>query len=144
MHVTIGSYGTGKESESWERKVKVKINGFDTWNLDHTLAMVIHPALVKFRENLNSYPSDFAETSDFPEGEYPPGIRGGGVRAWEIILDHMIWAFNEIIQDDYMSKFHKESTGPDDKDWIAKSMEHERKIQAGLDYFGNYYRSLWN
>ena len=144
MHISIGRYGKDGDPEEWERKVKVKINGFDTWNLDMTLAMVIHPALVKFRENLNSYPSDFAETSDFPEGEYPSTCRGGGIRAWEIILDHIIWAFNEIIQDDYTNKFYNERTGPDDNDWTLKTLEHEKKIQAGLDYFGHYYRSLWN
>lgn len=32
------------------RKIKVKIDGYDTWSLDETLCHVIHPLLVEFRK----------------------------------------------------------------------------------------------
>lgn len=144
MHVTIGRYKTDKDPSDWERTVKVKINGFDIWNLDHTLAQVIYPALVKFREHLNGYPGEFAEPEDFPEGEYPSGYTGGGIKAWEIILDHMIWAFKEILDDEYMMRFYHERDNNDDRTWTLKVDAHEKKIQAGLDLFGHYYRGLWN
>ena len=53
MKVNIGKY---KKNEN-PRTIKIEIDDWDIWNLDHTLAMVIHPALVKFRENLNGHPS---------------------------------------------------------------------------------------
>ena len=136
MHVTIGRYGKDGDPEGWERKVKVKINQFDTWNMDSTLALIIHPMLIQLRDTSHGYPGEFANVDE--------GGKGGGYDAWLIVLNHMIWAFNEIIQDDYTSKFYNERTGPDDKDWIAKTMEHERRIQEGINLFAQFYRSLWD
>ena len=48
MKVYIGRY---PKDHTKERKVRVEINDYDTWNLDHTLAQVIYPALVKFKED---------------------------------------------------------------------------------------------
>jgi hypothetical protein len=33
-----------------DQKVKVKIHNYDVWSLDHTLAHIIHPALVKLKD----------------------------------------------------------------------------------------------
>lgn len=38
--------------EKRKRTVKVKIDSYDLWNLDHTLALVILPALQNLRDNI--------------------------------------------------------------------------------------------
>jgi hypothetical protein len=109
MKVNIGKYPN--------RKVKVEIADHDLWNLDFTLAKVIHPALIKFRSQLHSCPS----TLTFDE--------------WKDYLDKMIWSFEQIVNDE-----------PDEPD-ITKDNEtylayHDR-IQEGLNLFSKYFRNLW-
>lgn len=55
------------------------IHDFDLWNLDMVLAEVIHPALVKFKEN-----DDLAIPEDLDE------------YGWNQILDKMIRSFEMI------------------------------------------------
>lgn len=57
-------------------KTKISISKRDLWDLDYTLAQIIHPALVKFRKLHAGYPGSLT-----PE-------------KWEEILDEMIYAFS--------------------------------------------------
>lgn len=79
MKVKIGKYPTDYADE---RKIKIQIDRWDTWSLDHTLALIIHPALVQFKNNNNGHPSDMT-------GE-----------EWDQIIDKMISAFAEILDED--------------------------------------------
>lgn len=103
------------------RKVKVRIDDWDTWNLDNTLALVILPALRKFKaerfgspqvdiadvpeylrytdcsENFSQYRFDFYTTPD----ESPEHAR------FEWVLDEMIWAFEQLQPDcDWESDYY--------------------------------------
>ena len=118
MKVNIGKY---KKNEN-PRTIKIEIDDWDIWNLDHTLAMVIHPALVKFRENLNSHPSEVT-------GE-----------EWEEILDKMIFSFDVISNELFIEQqFFRDGT------WHKEEYEeHNKKIQEGIDLFAKWFRGLWN
>lgn len=60
---------------------EVEFNDSDFYSLDYTLAYVIHPALVKFKEHkYRGYPHPLSEEE------------------WEKILDKMILAFELIIK----------------------------------------------
>lgn len=138
MQVSIGRYKKESDPEGWGRKIKVKLHKFDTWNADVTLAQIIHPMLIQLRDTAHGYPAQFAETEH--------GGNGGGSNAWKIILDHMIWSFKEIIDDDYLNRFYNErkTENSEDKDWIYKVVQHENKIQEGLNNFSHYFRDLWD
>ena len=55
MKVKIGKY---KEN----RKIKVKIHDYDVWNLDHTLALIISPALENM--NMDTHGAPFVDEED--------------------------------------------------------------------------------
>ena len=143
MFVRIGRYATDKDPEDFERKIKVEVHSFDIWNADHTLALIIHPILIKLKETKHGYPPDFCEPKDFRPNPYPETCVGGGWDAYEKILDKMIWSFQEIIDDNYLMKYYDERPGPEDKTWTHKVMEHDKKIQEGLDLFSKFFRSFW-
>ena len=56
-------------NEPWldkrERNIKVHVDGYDVWSADHTLALVIHPVLVKLRGIKHG--SGFIDDEDVPE-----------------------------------------------------------------------------
>ena len=111
MKVNIGEY---KE----KRDVLVEIEEFDVWNLDHTLAMVIYPALVLLKSAKQGSP--IVDNEDVPEAlRRPEGLDEHGAEGdehyfdrWDYVLDEMIWAFAQIADDDNDSQFH---TGTHDK-----------------------------
>jgi len=94
-------------------------------------------------------------------------------KEWDTILDKMIWSFQQIALDDYETRYHhgkaeydwvkndEQYTNPlngkteDTFQMVDKNpeehwydsvghMEHERRIQEGLELFGKYYRNLWD
>lgn len=132
MYVRIGRYRRERDPEDWDRTEIVKIHPYDIWNADQTLALIIHPLLIKLKEEKSGYPNDFDEEKG-----------NGGWDAWVLILDQMIWSFKEIIASDYLVKYAGESGVDDDLTWIYKVNKHELQIQAGLDLFGHYFRALW-
>lgn len=82
MKVNIGPYDP---AIGYSRLVDVEIDTEDLYNLDHTLALVILPALKKFKEEQSGYPGGL--TSD----------------EWQKILDKMIEAFR--VMTDYKISF---------------------------------------
>jgi hypothetical protein len=151
MKVNIGRY---KKNGS-ARNINVQIDTWDTWNLDHTLAVIIAPALKQYKAISQSYCGDFATQEE-----------------WNAILDKMIFAFETLANSDWEKQFHsgtmdmkfvpidadgnevdkkdavmyRQEKGPnythvfDDAGWKA----YNEKIQEGLNLFGKYYRSLWD
>lgn len=77
MKVNIGDY-----KKDGTRKTKVKISRDDIYSLDATLALVILPALKKYRENEGGRPCDISEEE------------------WHEIIDKMIKSFQMKIDDD--------------------------------------------
>ena len=60
MKVKIGKYRKNDK----KRRVEVKIHRYDTWSMDHTLALIIHPMLVQLKEKNHGYFS--TESEDAP------------------------------------------------------------------------------
>lgn len=65
------------------KNVEVRVDYFDLWSLDQTLAIIILPCLKKFKDNVQSYPPHIS----FDE--------------WKTIIQKMITAFELIVNDDY-------------------------------------------
>lgn len=88
----------------------------ETWNLDHTLACYILPRLAYLRDTTHGYPN-----------------AAGNFENWQLILDKMIDAFEQIALEDEISNLTQK-----------EYEERERKIKEGLVLFGAYFQSLWD
>lgn len=109
MKVSIGRYPKNGN----DQKVKVQIDKWDTWNMDCTLAHIIHPMLVQLKATKHGAP--IVDDCDVPENirstSAPPKENDYDVDAfhfdrWDYVLDEMIWAFSQKLtnwEDQYHS-----------------------------------------
>lgn len=149
-------------------KDKIVIEKHDTWSLDYTLAKIIHPALIQLRDTKHGAPN--VDDSDVPDElkatpkENVWDVDDNWFKRWDWVLDEMIWAFAQIIDDASEDKFHSGEfdiefvpcednpmysemrNGPNhtrQTDWGGLEA-HQKRIQRGTTLFGKYYRSLWD
>jgi hypothetical protein len=100
-----------------KRTIKVRIDNYDVWSADHTLAYIILPMLKKMKENKQGAP--FVDDEDVPEGlrstDAPPkeneyDTDANHFKRWDWVLDEMIQAFechvDESWEDQYRSGVH--------------------------------------
>ena len=101
MKVYIGRY----PKDDSARKIRVRIDRWDVWSMEHTLSLIILPCLKLFRSNMHGYPGCFIEP-ECASGEVSPHTKPvvspddeqeePGFIKWKAILDKMIWSFEEI------------------------------------------------
>lgn len=135
MKVYIGPY---KNKPNKKRKIDIRIDSYDTWNMDHTLALIIHPMLLKMREDKHGSPA--VSDSDLPEDvqkKYPRGHDEDIQIRWEYVLDQMIFSFEHILDEKWESELTTKTN------WIDESRVIHEKIQNGLVLFGKYFTALW-
>ena len=139
----------------------VKIDRYDTWNMDATLAYIIHPMLVQLKETKHGAP--FTDDEDVPKElrSYvaPPKANewdtdANHFKRWDYILDEIIWSFAQELKDDDENEFfdHSESLGVED--WQEKMNKikvdyqgleaHQKRKANGFRLFGRYYSNLWD
>lgn len=119
------------------RTVKIRIDKYDVWNMDRTLALIVLPMLKKLKEtkhgsavvdledvpeHLRCYTTedydaqstfDFYKEHQVEEGKYDIHAR------WDWVLNEMIWAFEQHQPDcDWESQYY---TG--ESDWRWKKVE---------------------
>lgn len=164
MKVIIGKY---PKSSNKEQKIDVRIDPWDTWSMDHTLAHIIVPMLKQLKANQHGAPK--VEAEDVPEelrkeqlvGEYD--VDENYFKRWEYVLDEMIFAFESKLTEweDQFWKVKPEidfSPHADDEgkefatlrwktegecDWEGRTKYQER-ITNGFRLFGKYYEGLWD
>lgn len=149
-----------------KRRVKVKYDPWDTWNLDNTLAHIILPGLKQLKEIKHGMPwvdnEDVAENLRIEKGntrkEYYDNYDYNAsndqilLARWQYVQDEMIFAFQCLVDDTWEDQYFKDVEDPDptkprwqqmrfDKDGYQKEQE---RIQNGLRLFGKYYQSLWD
>lgn len=128
----------------------VKIDKWDTWSMDNTLAKIILPMLKQLKATKHGSPHVADE--DVPEGlnlrsvEAPPKINDWDSddnlhRRWDWVLDEMIWSFEQLTSDWDVQYFI--SKGPNNFDSVGYT-KHDTRINNGLILFGKYYRNLWD
>lgn len=125
------------------RKVKVRIDPYDTWSMDHTLALIIHPMLLQLKATNHGYFS--SDPEDAPSiGKGDETDCGGSdtlaLDRYNWIMDEMIWTFAQLIDEDAEFQFYDEKTGWD----LEASTAYQDRIKNGLRLFGKYYRGLWD
>lgn len=124
------------------QSVKIKIDPWDTWSMDYTLAPIILPMLIQL--NSQKHGSPLVQDSDVPDYLKSMNARRVGdeygvdelyFERWDYVLSEMIFAFNCIANEqadviDTMSDEEYESNND--------------RINNGLRLFGVYFRSLWS
>lgn len=153
------------------RKINIYIDGYDVWSADHTLALIIHPILVKLKENKHGSP--MVDDEDVPEHlrataadpkENEWDTDDNFFKRWDWVLDEMIWAFEQCADEDKgESQFCSgeiDWSFVKDSDTGYSSMEygpnhtfkvdreatkaHFDRIKNGHRLFGKYYFALWD
>lgn len=158
-------------ADNTSRKVRIRIDHYDVWNLGDTLAMIALPMLYEFKKQ-GIHGAPHVDDEDVPEHlrstSAPPLTdlekQTGGTdklwhQRWEWVVQEMIYALEEVNDPDSDSRFHSDidPEKPRDEAGISfqESMDrgkfdkdgydnwHERK-QNGLRLFGKYLEALWN
>jgi len=152
-----------------ERKVKIHIDKYDTWNMNNTLAMIILPMLKQLKATKHGSP--FVDDKDVPKNlrstAAPPKENEWDIDAnhearWDWVMDEMIWTFEQLNDEDNDSQFH---SGVNDYVFEKKDngyveivngpnhtakfdyegyKKHHNRISKGLLLFGKYYQGLWD
>jgi hypothetical protein len=142
----------------------VKIDRYDTWSMDHTLAYIIHPMLVQLNETKHGAP--YTDDEDVPEylrshmaqpKENEWDTDSLHFMRWDWILNEMIWAFEQELKDDDEHQFFDHSECGDEKPWdkdgkyVSKLKldtegleKHQKRKANGFRLFGRYYQNLWD
>ena len=139
----------------------VKIDRYDTWSMDHTLAYIIHPMLVQLKKDKHGAPH--TDDEDVPKKlrsyvaspkKNPWDTDENHFKRWDYILDEMIWAFEQELKDDDEAQFYDHSESNDVKDWNEKMSKlkvdregleaHQKRKANGFRLFGKYYSALWD
>ena len=149
----------------------VKIDRWDTWSMDHTLAHIILPMLKQLDKEKHGAP--FTEDDDVPEylrshmaqpKENEWDTDSLHFMRWDWILAEMIWAFEQEIKDDDESQFYDHSVyekddGKTNFDQFFKDISdgvkrtkvdeeglkaHQKRKANGFRLFGKYYQNLWD
>jgi len=120
------------------QKIKVRIDKWDTWSMDHTLAHIVLPMLVQLKETKHGAP--YVDPDDCPKDLRPKeqdeyGTDDTHFARWDWILDEMIYAFD--------SKANKDDV------WMAEDAfgyidKEQKRISNGFRLFGKYYEALWD
>lgn len=165
MKIDIGPY----RRKSWfsrKRKVKIKYHDYDTWCLDHTLALIIVPGLKQLKATNHGF--GHVDDDDLPTACLKDA---SGEERWEWVMDEMIWAFEQHGEEDDTAQYYhnrdqlemvftpledgrpagtlgfNHQKDPDkppyfrDVDGLKK---HEERKANGRRLFAKYYDSLWD
>jgi len=153
-----------------KRTVKVHIDRWDTWSMDHTLALIVLPMLKQLKETKHGAP--LVDPKDCPPELKPKKLtkkeRDNGTtdsthfERWDWVLDEMIFAFDSKVNDDWEDQFE---TGESDLQWkkledgnsqMVEGPNHtkvynwegrkkyQERISNGFRLFGKYYENLWD
>ena len=157
----------------------VKIDHYDTWNIDSTLSPIILPMLKQLKKDKHGAP--YVDDADVPANlrSTTPAAKkakkevgdtdGNHFRRWDWILDEMIWAFEELVDDTWEEQYF---SGKSDIFWVPSKQldakgrpltyemkkgpgdirkydkkgwtKHSERIDNGVRLFGKYYRALWD
>lgn len=145
-----------------KRKIKVRIDRYDSWNVDSTLAIILVPLLKQLKVNQHGAP--FTDDADVPEelrsDKAKPKENEWDTddlffKRWTWILDEIIWTFEQLHPEaDWESQYFThppelENRSLEDEIRLVKVDHagynaHSTRIDNGLRLFGKYYRGLWD
>lgn len=153
-----------------KRKIQVRIDPWDTWSMDHTLAHIILPMLKQLDATKHGAPhvddedvpghlrSTAARELTAEEKNYHAPDEHHFAR-WDWVLKEMMFAFESELDDSWEDQFHTGdktfafkklengmsemvSTGERKYDFEGRK-EYQKRISNGFRLFGKYYQALW-
>jgi len=149
----------------------VKIDPWDTWSMDGTLALIVLPMLKQLQATKHGAPN--VDDDDVPEElkstsaepkENDWDTDSNHFKRWDWVIEEIIFAFESKVNDDWEDQFWKVKPEidldkyPEDDgktlvplrwkvqgecDWEGR-MAYEERIQNGFRLFGKYYQCLWD
>ena len=152
-----------------KRTIYVRIDRWDTWSMDHTLAYIVAPMLKQLRNTTHGSPN--VDDEDVPEElrstSAPPKENEYDTDAnhharWDWVMGEMIFAFESKLDDSWEEQFE---SGVSDLQWkkLENGMsqmidgpnhtkkydcegrqKYEDRIKNGFRLFGKYYQNLWD
>ena len=136
MKVKIGPF----PKKNNRRKINIQIEKFDTWSLDHTLALIIYPALLQLKATKHGVPSELVDDvggEDWKEQECFDFYKESHDESWSIaakrwdeILDKMIWSFEQLCLVDYSNKYHH---GTSEYDWVLSDKTYPNPVTGKIE-----------
>lgn len=145
-----------------KRKVKIKLHPYDTWEMSHTLSLIILPLIKQLRATKHGTPwvpdedvpadlgirsTDCAKKNDYDWDE-------NCEKRWDWVLNEVQWTFEQLVDPDSDSKFwvhhEKEYDISNINNWKRPDFDkeghekHEARIQRGLMLFGKNFRNFWD
>ena len=140
--------------------VKVRIDRWDTWSMDDTLAPIILPMLVQLKETKHGapivddedVPKELKSTSAEPK-EKDWDTDSNHFKRWDWVMDEMIWAFEQKCRDDWMDDYYGDYVEDQKNGSMAGSFEwidnkgrdaHQKRMSNGFKLFGKYFENLWD
>jgi hypothetical protein len=140
--------------------VKVRIDRWDTWSMDDTLAPIILPMLVQLKATKHGapivddedVPKELKSTSAEPK-EKDWDTDSNHFKRWDWVMDEMIWAFEQKCRDDWMDDYYGDYVEDQKNGSMAGSFEwiddkgrdaHQKRMSNGFKLFGKYFENLWD
>ena len=144
-----------------KRQEYVRIDRYDTWNMDSTLALIVLPMLHQLKATKHGAPN--VEDFDCPQHLWSTNakpkenewdIDEHWFARWDWVLGEMIWAFEQHCNHSGTDQFYDHS-GVDKTADFHTQMEqtkfdqdgynhYEHRKQMGFRLFGKYYTALWD
>ena len=148
------------------QKINVRIDNYDTWSMDHTLAPIVLPMLVQLKKTKHGSP--WVDDEDVPEElrstSAPPKENDYDTddnhhARWDWALDEMIWAFEQKSRDNWEGDYYEYDHVEPNKDSGSFSERlglklvwedpegrkaHQERMSNGFRLFGKYYEALWD
>jgi len=153
-----------------DQKISVRIDRHDTWNMNNTLAAIVHPMLIQLKNTKHGGPNvddedvpEHLRSTNAPKKEHEWDTDEFWFDRWDWVLDEMIWTFEQYADPNAEEKFYsgtvdikyekdeesglnKMVSGP--KDTFKVDREGMRawseRMDNGTRLFGKYYKNLWD
>ena len=140
------------------RKISVRIDNYDTWSMDDTLAHIIVPMLKQLKDTKHGVPhTDMEDVSENCRVEDKENKIEWMMFRWHYVIDEMIWAFEQKTldwEDQYTTKEDNKVSDYDAMKGVdpeyTYTFDHEgmkthhERMMNGFRLFGKYYESLWD
>ena len=148
-----------------KRQVYIRIDKYDSWSADHTIALIAVPLLKQLQLTKHGAPN--VDDEDVPEGLNLRSYETDKLKAnewdtdanhfkrWDWVLSEIIWALEQKTSDNWEAQFYSK-VDPDLKtkdfdaqmantviDMVGMEAWQQRKTR-GYKLFGKYYENLWD
>lgn len=143
-----------------ERQIYVRVDRYDTWNMDETLKHIIHPLLVQLRSTKHG--SGNVDDEDVPQHlqstSAPPTEEAWDLDdnfhlRYEWLLDELIWVFgtdHEANRSQFFNHGDIDTALPIMEQIKTTKLDREglqaydARVQNAYRLFGKYYQTFWD